>query len=205
MKKARLIVSVLSFASIVVFLTACSGTFIQDPIEPRLPKYTDDGNNAAGAFVDGEVWRSVVTSGFLNTSNEPSIRSWPKKDSLLITFSGNMVEGDYTIAFQLIGYKVSALYDLLALDGKKIELDGVVNAGYWMAGHSLPTDSAKGVGQIYFKKVKRIEDSGFLILSGTFGFRLLKPDGGSISVSSGRFDYRINNVVNIEVYEKTSN
>jgi hypothetical protein len=194
MKKTRLIVSVLSFASIVVFLTACSGTFIQDPIDPRLPKYTEEGNDAAGAFVNGEVWRSVVTSGFLNTSNEPSIRSWPKRDSLLITFSGNIVERDYTIAFQLKGYEISEVEDLMALDGKKIELDGINNAGYWMSGYSSSIYSNRGIGQIYFKKVKKIEASSFIIISGTFAFKITDTEGGSIRISSGRFDYRISNM-----------
>ena len=137
---------------------------------------------------------------FLGSHYDPYVRAWPGKDILLVIFSGSMAERDYTVAFRLKGYKVSVLNDLLALDGKKIELDGVVNAGYWMPGYSLPMGTGKGVGQIYFKKVNKMGSPGLLILSGTFGFRLPKPDGGSISVSSGRFDYRISEVENAELY-----
>jgi hypothetical protein len=200
MKKTRRIISIFSLVLVFSFQTACSGIFILDPIDPRLPKYTEEGNQVAGAFVDDQVWKSVVTSTLWGISYEPSVRSWPQKDSLQIIFSGNMEEGDYTVGFQLKGYKISKVADLMALDGKKIELDGVDNAGYWMPGYSSSVSSNRGIGQIYFKKVKKIESSSSIIISGTFGFKISDNNGVSTIISSGRFDYRISNVDNIEVY-----
>ena len=57
----------LSNSIIALFLLAlvsCEGIFIPDPIDPRLPKYTEKGYNAAGAFINKDVWKSVDESSY---------------------------------------------------------------------------------------------------------------------------------------------
>lgn len=61
-KYTSIIKSLLIF--VVLVMNSCSGEFIPDPIDPRLPKYTEEGNNVAGAFINDNTWESVVSIGF---------------------------------------------------------------------------------------------------------------------------------------------
>jgi hypothetical protein len=182
---------------VILLFTACEGTFVPDPIDPRLPKYTEHGNNVAGAFIDGQVWESVVTTGFLLNPplDAPFITVWPKQDSLIISFSGDTDGQPSSIEFHLTGLFISKFEDLTSLDGKKIKLDGFGSAGYYNEGSHSITNHDKGIGQIYFRQVRKSSPSS-IILSGTFGFSVHDSTGRTIKVSSGRFDYRVNSSLN---------
>lgn len=64
MKELRFNHSVLRML-VVLFLTSCDAVFVPDPVDPRLPKYTEDGNNVAGALVNGDLWHNYYTNFFL--------------------------------------------------------------------------------------------------------------------------------------------
>ncbi|WP_423130025.1 hypothetical protein [Gaoshiqia sp. Z1-71] len=176
----------------VTILTACDGLFIPDPIDPRLPKYTEDGNNVAGAFINDDVWESIVLVGFFDIHNAPFINAKPANDSLVVQFQGNVAGQSSTIEFHLGGISINQFEDLLHLHDTKIQLDGITNAAYYIEDYHSMTYENKGIGQIYFKNVSRTNNSAsVIILSGTFGFSVIEPGGMQRTVSYGRFDYRI--------------
>src|ERR1035437_9240366 len=76
------------------FLTmvSCESIFVFDPIDPRLPKYTENGNNTSGAFMNKDVWRSIEKYSFLSVSNEPYLIVFTKHDSIVLNFSGDILK-----------------------------------------------------------------------------------------------------------------
>ena len=172
-------------------IIGCEGIFIPDPIDPRIPKYTEEGNNVAGAIIDNKIWESIVTSGFPSIYDQPFIRLWQLNDSLSLRFSGSTSGESSSIEFHLSGLDITKFEDLVALEGQKIQLDGINNAGYYIENEPPMTYDNKGIGQIYFRSVRIKNSSSQIILSGTFGFSTTVPNGVSTKVSFGRFDYQI--------------
>lgn len=177
-----------------------------DPIDPRLPKYTESGNNVAGAFINNNVWKSMVSYNFMSITDEPSVVIFSSKDSLVMQFAGQSNTYPY-IEFCLSGLKVHTFDDLMLLKNKKISLDGLKNAGlcFQYKYNSNELDSAysvnqsKGMGQILIKNVAINDSLKSAILSGTFGFTIKDSVNGIIEVSYGRFDYRFREGVNVRI------
>ena len=172
-------------------LASCSGILVPDPIDPRIPKYTEVGNDVAGAFVNANVWQSIVYSSLSYTVNEPEITAYTGKDSLSVRFTGNISGEDRRIEFHIKGFHLDELDDLLKLNGQKIQLDGLNASAYYSEDYDQSAFSAKGIGQIYFRNVKKDNSPSSIVLSGTFGFSINDGNGDIIKVSSGRFDYRL--------------
>ncbi len=186
-KYCSIIIKPLLFIPLLVIL-GCEGTFVNDPIDPRLPKYTENGYDVAGAFINDQIWRSVVEISLFTTINEPSFISTPGSDSLAVRFSGE-IKQDATpidIAFYLNGINISTFNDLEKLNDKIITLDGSHNQGGVIYESLDYTNTKGGTGQIYFTKVE-VTDSASATVSGTFGFNI----NDSIEVTYGRFDYRV--------------
>lgn len=217
MKKYVFNISKIIVVLTVVLLASCDSIFVPDPIDPRLPKYTEKGNNVAGAYIDGMIWESeeeVVSIPFLHlyTVDKPYLDVWKEKDSIRMQFNGSLAEEEARVEFYLTGLGISEFNDLPKLEGQKIQLDGVVNAGYFYkkganAGVQKGATVVKGVGQLYFRNVSPIvtmtdsdrEETRTVIISGTFGFTVKGPDGKEIKVASGRFDYKFREGDNVEV------
>lgn len=179
MKKSIYIVSLLLMTG----LFSCDGIFVPDPIDPRLPKYTEEGNNVAGAFVDDVFWKSVVGYHFAVT-DRPQMILFPPKDSLVLYFYGSTQDKSATIEFHLKGSKVTQFNDLAAWEGKKILLDGTSGRGIYNDCETS-TEFRSQTGQFYLKHVDLVKG----IISGTFGFTAIDKTGKIIKVKSGRFDY----------------
>lgn len=206
MKKLNFIKNSKVLVILLLILNACDGIFVPDPIDPRIPKYTEDGNNVAGAFINDNIWESIVQAGLNYTYNQPSINFWPENDSLLLRFSGNTGGRSSFIEFHLTGWKISNFEDLAKLEGYKIQLDGIKNAGFYIEGYDSFSYENKGIGQIYFKNIRiRVYNangegqiSKAAIISGTFGFTMNGSGGKITKVTSGRFDYRIREDFNFQ-------
>lgn len=172
----------------VVIISSCEGIFVPDPIDPQLPKYTEGGNDAAGAYVNNDIWQSVVKY-FVSDGDAPMIISYPIGDSLTIKFYGEISYVRSAIEFHLSGLKINQIEDLLLLNGKKIQLDGVMNKGYYIKAYQPPIYTNKGIGQIYFRNVSK-DSKSVITLSGTFGFTVNEQGAESTKISYGRFDYK---------------
>lgn len=202
MKKSNFIKNSKVLVILILILNACEGIFVPDPIDPRIPKYTEDGNNVAGAFINDNIWESIVSLNY----DRPFINVWPENDSLLLRFSGKTAGVPSSIEFHLTGWKISDFEDLAKLEGSKIQLDGMKNAGFYTEGYDLFNYENKGIGQIYFKNIRiRVYNangegqiSKTAIISGTFGFAMNDSGGKITKVTSGRFDYRIREDFNFQ-------
>ena len=198
MKKSGFINSILLLA-ILLLMLACDGVLVPDPIDPRIPKYTEDGNNAAGAFVNSSVWVSNIKFDFPYTYYIPFIKSWPEKDSLVIYFSGQNNNRDASITFSLTGVNILKFDDLTSLNGKIFQLDGVNNSGFYYDYYTPVSYEDKGVGQIYLRNIKKNETYDNMIISGTFGFTVNYISGQEKKITYGRFDYKISENINFEL------
>ena len=168
----------------ILVASGCSyeGDYYSDPINPRAIRYTTDGNDAAGAIIDGEKWKSVVhISGFRGCEDCPWIIYFESADSLVIQFSGSMVgSGEYaeiSYSFKGLDFKNRKYQRLL---GKKIALDGVTAKATLSIWGSCPSEYISTTGQFYLRQ----EDP----LSGTF-WCSVNNDCGSREITYGRFDY----------------
>ena len=180
-----------SFKLLIVgfLLTSCSGILVPDPIDPRLPKYTEEGNNVAGAFIGGKVWQSIMYSSFSYTFNEPIITVYNQKDSVSFRFKGSVSNETSVIELHIKDRHITKYEDLLALVGAKVQLDGISATAYFIQDYTPAAFNHKGIGQVYFRSVKRDRSGHGIILSGTFGFSSKDNNQSPIKVSSGRFDY----------------
>ena len=183
-------------------LLSCDGLYIPDPIDPRIPKYTENGSDVAGAIINNICWTSVERFGFLTAKDKPYFISSALTDSLVIQFNGIMGYENTTIEFHLKGLKIRKFDDLILLKNKKIQLDGVMNFGVVTdsyLGFSPNASGMEGVGQIYFRNVTFDNSSGTVILSGTFGFTETDSSSPITGVSYGRFDYSLSENSNFRI------
>lgn len=207
MKKFSFIKTSAVLVILFLILNGCEGIFVPDPIDPRIPKYTENGNNVAGAFINDNIWESVVRIGFPYSHNQPFINVWQESDSLVLRFSGNTDDESSSVEFHLTGLNISKFEDLTKLDGQKIQLDGIKNTGFYIENYNPTSYNNKGVGQIYFKHVSILDSNVSageqaakrIIISGTFGFSFNESNGKTIKVSSGRFDYKITESINFQI------
>lgn len=193
--KKYICISKVLLAFFILSLVSCYGKFILDPIDPRLPKYTDSGNDAAGALVNKEVWKSLVKS----QSELPFITNFLANDSLVLHFEGAIADTAAIMVFYFTGLGIQSFDNLILLKNKKISLDGLRNVGLLAKSWSLYSPlnpEINGIGQIYFKDVTLNYISNSLesvTVSGTFGFTFRDSSSVVIEVSYGRFDYNIPN------------
>lgn len=180
---------------------ACDGIFVPDPIDPRLPKYTESGNNVAGAFVNNQVWESTVTWGLYDYFDTPEFYVWPEKDSVVIRFMGKTGGESTNIEFHLKDWDIADFRDISKLSGSKIELDGHKNSAYYVkGGYNSGAYKNKGIGQFYPKNIQLNDSLTSAVFSGTFGFLVTDSLGNKTKVSYGRFDYRLSKENNFYSY-----
>lgn len=192
----KLLVLVIALAAM-----ACNGIFVPDPIDPRLPKYTESGNNVAGAFVNNQVWESTVTWGLYDYSDTPEFYVWPEKDSVVIRFSGNTGDESAYIEFHLKDWDITEFEDVSKLSGLKIELDGEENSAYYIEESYNPEAyKYRGIGQFYPKNIQMNDSLTSATISGTFGFTVTDSVGVNTKVTYGRFDYRLSKEEDFFVY-----
>lgn len=190
MKRSSYINSIL-IGWIAVTIVACDGVFVPDPIDPRLPKYTESGNNVAGAFVNNKIWESVQTWGLYGYVNTPSFYVWQEEDSVVIRFSGDTGSKSGWIEFHLKNLGITDFEDLPLLEGVKTELDGAENTAYYIEECDRDSYKYKGIGQLYIKNIQMNDSLTSAIFSGTFGFSVTDSVGNNTKISYGRFDYRL--------------
>lgn len=187
---------------LLMFFCSCNIPFIPDPIDPKLPVYSEIGSGLSGAYVNGAIWKSDLNrGGVFSPSFPPSkINIWKQKDSLTLYFRGDILDKTSTIGFRFKGLGITKIDDLLKLNNKKIQLDLDKNVGYYQVDYK--DNDLKGKGQIYFKSAKYYNDSSstnMVILSGTFGFEITDKQGKTTKISYGRFDYNYSSKANFSV------
>jgi hypothetical protein len=162
-------------------LGSCESEWINDPIDPRLPMYTEDGNNVAGAFVNGRLWEARK-GGLFSTSDPFRLYYDSNGDSLTIEIDD--------IVFVLYDLDMKNVRGLKSYAGRKFPLGPDANDVYFgSSSGEYRNCETSGIGQFYLRYVK-ITDSK-MIVSGTFSFTVDSPGCNKVEVTHGRFDFNI--------------
>jgi hypothetical protein len=191
----------------VTILSACyvddQNTFISDPLDPRVPQYSEEGANTAGAYIDDEPWvirKNTIYSGFSPsgyTSGTLSFLTASDSSGTFIAFQGGDIyrgEGlsdqNCSVGFFLGNILLSDLPDLLQLEGMRINLDGIENFGQVEFSNDFHEigGGLNGTGLLFIRNINRM--GSHYEVSGTFGFTVNQGEG-EINVFSGRFDYEV--------------
>jgi len=162
--------------------------FIPDPIDNRLPAYTEWGYNSFGAKIDRNY--------FLVSNSITPCKILYKNGMLNFSLSGyynNYIETAMTFSFPI--EQIQDYTDLLALNNKKIEL--AASGCEVTLTQNETTDTLNVIdGELYFQRAQMLfidDQPNRVILSGVFDFRYLNAtDDFPVSVSDGRFDLGIN-------------
>lgn len=173
----------------IIFLSQSCSYIQQDPVNPQLNKYTETGENTAGALVNGMPWNTKLQIAFWSEWKQGMyFVNYVDKDSLILAFTSD----HSSMVFSLKGLKITEFGNFESLKGKKIILDGVKTYGSFVTLNNnelytnYPFPPGTGKGQIYFKNIKYTPDA--LIISGGFSF---KEESKNTTVSYGRFDYTL--------------
>ncbi len=185
-------------SAFLVFFACSPSVYIPDPLDLRLVKYTEDGNNVGGALINDNIWTSEIEISFPSSNRACSITNYVPNDSLVVSFIGK-VNNDERVAFHFSfkDLNITDIRDLLRLNDEKITINNISDAVTYQ-NNSLDETLQGGSGQIYFKSVKLIDEENAtnnveqVIISGTFSFVTPLQD---ITVTYGRFDYIIKNII----------
>lgn len=176
---------------------SCEPEWIADPINPGLPKYTEEGLGVAGALVNGDLWEAKLECayGFLFDpticTNELTIES--KTDGTLsVHLDGDMADGR-VLEFEFLLNGCAAAYQAnkTSLHNTKFTIDGFQNKVTIKDSFNSCFNGKIGTGQLYFMRVMLRPDGTVIDLSGTFGFEVEDATCGRYEVYYGRFDYAL--------------
>lgn len=183
-------------ATIMLFICSCNNSiYVYDPIDPRLPIYSETGNNVGGAFINEKLWRSQVTHS--NSSDKPRIIFNKTTKRLDLIFRGDSNIYDKIIFSLTLNKDIEKVEDLIKLNETKLAINGTKNIGTLIKKDHFSSSEIKpnnSNGQFYIKNAtyNNTENDSFTIISGTFGFNL-DTENGNVKVYYGRFDYKIDN------------
>lgn len=171
----------------VLLLASCQIIFVEDSIDPRLPRYTEVGANIAGAIYNGDdVWR--IASGWYSGA---SFEVDPARDSIAFVLPGYLLSDNSDLA-AIFCWKTDAVKtfnDLASLNGEVIS-----SASSLFLRTHVPRDtpcSINAESQLIFQQIKWMPEESVFYVSGTFGLRTTEPCNGVKSLESGRFDFKI--------------
>jgi hypothetical protein len=210
MKQLKILLTVGLLGAMTLFLYGCllEEKFVPDPSDPRLPKYTESGNQVGGALINDVAWKTDFSTSGMGGNRSFYFTNYSSGDSVTLTLDGMFTEGinrESPISFIVVlkNMSLQKLEDIKLFNGQTFILDGKVNYVIIEDGFSTIQDSIYyyygGTGKVILKNVKTIKNTSFrrqngekynpLIVAGTFEFNV---DEISTAVTLGRFDFYIN-------------
>jgi len=169
-----------------------------DPYDVRLPIYSAEGLNVAGAIVNDKPFLSERP--FLGR-NRSSFEVFPN-DSISFKFMGYDSDSSYiTIGFSFFPEtSIDTLTDILDLDQQEYNLVHTNIDAYLRVEDKDPRiikdyENATS-GKLYLREVRQIQFATpnlpkSFVLSGTFGFDIEDSLANKMSVHYGRFDFTL--------------
>ncbi len=176
--------------------TACSYQKNYDPFDPRLPQYTEAGQNIGAAILnDRSLWtiKNNCQPNFTTAcSDNFGIEAFPDLNRQAWYFKGNAIAGDYDgqeLYFRIILPETTSkqAIDLILLEGSAFDFGQ--NAQLQLLNSNGQVIGQASEGKLFIRKVLP-RANGTLILAGTFGFTGTL-NGEAITLSSGRFDFAL--------------
>lgn len=211
MKQLKILLTIGLLGAMTLFLYGClEEKFVPDPSDPRLPKYTESGNQVGGALINDVAWKTDFSPSSIGTGGNRSFyfTNYSSGDSVTLTLDGLFTEGinrGSPISFIVVlkNMSIQKLEDITHFDGQTFILDGkanyvIIEDSFWAIQDSVGYYYG-GTGKVILKNVKTIKNTTFrrqngekynpLIVAGTFEFNV---DEISTVVTLGRFDFYIN-------------
>ncbi|WP_194975619.1 hypothetical protein [Aquiflexum lacus] len=169
--------------SLMVFMLVSCETFVPDPIDPRLPIYSEIGRNIAGVKVGNQFFNNDIRPLYLfccaserqyfdenHTQLVLDINVWNQSQNLRFVFELNgLTDEDWDDMEKGFGKK------FVFNETNKVTLSELEKEDFV----SVPFE-----GQITVKLLKNEK-----IVSGTFGFKARDSSDREILVTFGRYDY----------------
>jgi hypothetical protein len=195
----------LSFAGVIAcILQSCENNYIAEPLDPRLPAYSEVGAGDAGAYIDGNPWR---TGNEFQPFASPfyAMRLHYSLDSVTTSTRISFLRGPVfnlgksaTIVFYLLDERISDRSELERLEGTKFNLSEGGSYAHLIFHRRfvndtliIPEDTLVSTkGAFYIRNVEYKKESERTIISGTFGFETEEADS-AVKVSSGRYDFSL--------------
>lgn len=193
---------ILLFLGISLALTGCNEEFTGDIFDPRLPEYSENGSDHAGAYVNNEPWRAFPRYSFKGSGDLPYFRFDSIADAYILDFpQGNMItpsgaHGEVmNLRFILSAQAFSSVIDgtveyplVIALSGEEARVE--LNRGMASRGSDSSETCLSDHGLIHIREVRTstLEDRQRVLIAGTFGFDI-EDTCGTYEVRSGRFDF----------------
>jgi len=162
---------------------------IPDPVDPRLPIYSESGKKQSGALIDNIPFVAYPNPFFWGNGSFGSILN---KGDTILTFDFGLIEKNNPNVSKSIFFSLEKLTpedweEMKKNFGKKFRLDNHDTKGRLSSyANDQVIESIAQSGQI---TVKYIED--LKVLAGTFGFTAQDSSGKKYEVRYGRFDYFI--------------
>lgn len=191
---------------IVIILISCKKISIKsDPENPDLPAYSEQGLNVGGILVNDKPWLTVKL-GLFSTARPLQLFSYPTGDSIVVLLNGNYKDSvlqyqiPKTIFVVIKNIRIVKDNDLVQLNGKSYNLDGVINYGGFSDSYGL-NKVGKSIGNISFGKVSEISNVTYgdgspnnpikhpYIVSGRLEMNLFT--NSNYSLTNGRFDVNV--------------
>ncbi|MGB3587547.1 MAG: hypothetical protein WBA23_13455 [Tunicatimonas sp.] len=192
---------------VITVLSGCEQAFVPDPIDPRLPIYSEEGKKSAGCFVNDDIWRSDGGGGVFSGNDDILWITFQEEDSTVhLTISGELQsyinsQGEYLgVGFALDSRQLSdsQVESISDIPQKAFVLDGRENYGY-LTRNFDDTVATGGVGQLILRRIQLDQETTSntsYIVAGTFSFTTTSDSLGQIEVKNGRFDYSIPELIN---------
>ncbi|MEM8966660.1 MAG: hypothetical protein AAGE93_09605, partial [Bacteroidota bacterium] len=179
-----------------LLLSQCEGEFTPDPIDPRLPRYSEEGKDAAGCFINGNLWRAVRGVRFFGSAPEDlGIEFLPKDSTILLTLDGHQREltdslGIYTEINFVIDNRQLQITSVESISPQTFVLDGEQNYGQLIQ-ENEGVITTPGTGQLTIRHAQldpenETERHNYYTVAGTFSFTATSDSLGTIDVRSGR-------------------
>lgn len=199
------VLSLVAVAFIATFSSCRDEVFEPDPDDPRLPRYTEKGNEIGGALINDTAWKTNFERYFTGAAEVFFIKNYADGDSVVVEMTGRMYEGLdsgalINLHFVLRDLEILKVRDVTTLRGQRFMLDGSSNYGviedYDERFNPGVQFYSGGVGEFYIKHVKELTNVTITgpdpyhpcIISGTFHFST-PHSTVPMHVASGRFDF----------------
>lgn len=176
---------------------------VPDPIDVRLPRYTEEGLNSSGAYINDEVWIDNPQGRVFLSDTNAYVVFDSLSSSITLKFIGEIEEDEIMVEITLNDIGIDTLIEMPKLDGKEFDLaSNAVSLKCTSTRHYVANGENANVfdqnvkGRFFMRNVVFRAGSNDCIFSGTFGFEATDKNGNTIHFKKGRFDYRICDGVN---------
>lgn len=172
-----------------ILMVGCESSFIPDPINPELPKYTEQGLDIAGAYLNDQLWKAPTGEWCFICSYDPLDIRFDDQGYREMVFHGELPNSqNVSFYFHLNILNMNPNW-ILSLKDQKIKLDGTTKWVDIINRESNCSEITHGKGQIYFRSIKKYLDTKHYIVSGTFSAEFNDGAGCAANVTYGRFDF----------------